>query len=132
MFEIEQHTADIRIRLRSGSPEELFADGVRALMDVMKPVGASPPAQSFTIELDAPDRTALLVDLLNEILLRCHTRREKFDPESIVLHGSSVTARLRAQPVDAFEEDVKAVTYHEADVMRWPDGGWATVLVLDV
>lgn len=131
MFTIAQHTADIRIEIAAGSVEELFADGVRALMDVMKPQ-PSEGGTATTVEVESPDLTALLVDLLNELLLRCHTRGEAFEPESIVLHRHSVIARLRASRSSRFEEDVKAVTYHEADVRRETDGTWKTTIVLDV
>jgi SHS2 domain-containing protein len=130
MFDIDPHTADIRIRLRAASPEELVADAVRALMAVMKP-GAGPAAPDVEIFLEAPDLTALLVDFLNEILLRCHIDRQAFEPESIVLSGTAVTARLFARAAVHFQEDVKAVTYHEADVVQ-SEGVWTTTLVLDV
>ena len=130
MFEIEQHTADIRLRIVAATVEELFADAVRGLMAVMK---ASPrgDAQQDSIEIDAPDLTALLVDFLNEVLLRCHTEQRAFEPESIVLRDHAITAGLTARAIDEFEEDVKAVTYHEAEVVETPDG-WSTRLVLDV
>lgn len=131
MFTIAQHTADIRIEISSGSVEELFADGVRGLMEVMKPE-VSDEGASMTVEVESPDVTALLMDFLNELVLRFHTRREAFEPESIVLRGHSVVARLRAAPASGYEEDVKAVTYHEADVRRTEDGSWRTTIVLDV
>jgi SHS2 domain-containing protein len=131
MFAVAQHTADIRIEISSPSPEELFADGVRGLMHVMKPE-VSGEAAVVTVEVESPDLTALLVDFLNELLLRCHTRRETFEPESIVLRDDTVVARLRAMSVSEFEEDVKAVTYHEADVRQAEDGSWTTTIVLDV
>ena len=131
MFAVAQHTADIRIEISSASPEELFADGVRGLMHVMKPE-VSEEEIVVTVEVESPDLTALLVDFLNELLLRCHTRRETFEPESIVLRDDTVVARLRATPVSDFEEDVKAVTYHEADVRQAEDGAWTTTIVLDV
>ena len=130
MFEVEEHTADIRVRLRAASLDELFADGVRALMAVMKPSRAG-ERSPVTIELDAPDVTALLVDFLNEVLLRVQTHREAFEPESIVLLENRVVARLDARQTEGFEEDVKAVTYHEADVID-DNGMWSTTLVLDV
>ena len=130
MFVVEEHTADIRLRLRAASIEELFADGVRGLMAVMKPAHLA-ESSKVTIEIEAPDLTALLVDFLNEILLRVQTRSEAFEPESFVLLDSRVVATLGARRTEGFEEDVKAVTYHEADVVN--DGGvWSTTLVLDV
>lgn len=133
MYEVDAHTADIRLRLRAASLEELFADAVRGLMAVMKPAGAPAPspAKDTTLTLDAPDVTALLVDFLNEVLLRCHTRREAFEPVTIEVRDGAITAVLRVRIAGEFEEDVKAVTYHEADVVQ-TDGGWSTTLVLDV
>lgn len=131
MFAVAQHTADIRIEISAASPEELFADGVRGLMEVMKPEVSGDRA-TVTVEVESPDLTALLVDFMNEILLRCHIRREAFEPESILLSDHSLVARLHAAPVTRFEEDVKAVTYHEADVRRNEDGTWTTTIVLDV
>ena len=131
MFAVAQHTADIRIEISAASPEEIFADGIRGLMEVMKPE-VSGEGVTVTVEVESLDLTALLVDFMNEILLRCHIRREAFEPESILLHEHSVVARLRATPVIGFEEDVKAVTYHEADVHRNDDGSWTTTIVLDV
>lgn len=131
MFAVAQHTADIRIEISAASPEDVFADGVRGLMEVMKPEAAG-DAVTVTVEVESPDLTALLVDFMNEILLRCHIRRQAFEPESILLDENSVVARLRATTVIRFEEDVKAVTYHEADVRRNDDGSWTTTIVLDV
>lgn len=133
MFEIDSHTADVRLRVRAPSLEELFADSLRGLMGVMKPGKAAPssPSKETTLTLDAPDLTALLVDFLNEVLLLCHTRSQAFEPESITLSTAAITAVLHSRPVDRFEEDVKAVTYHEADVVQ-SDGSWSTTLVLDV
>lgn len=131
MYEIVQHTADVRIQLVSPTAEDLFADAVRGLMSVMAPIGAG-GGQEVTIELDAPDRTALLVDFLNEVLLRCHVDRQSFEPQAITIDGEKVTARLLAAAVTDFDEDVKAVTYHEAEVVQLSDDTWSTTLVLDL
>jgi SHS2 domain-containing protein len=127
-WEIVEHTADVRMHVQAATLETLFADSVRALMEVMRAgEGADAPHASLAVE--APDLTALLVDFLNEVLARVHTQRRGFEPESIVLEGLRVRAVLR--PLGPFDEDVKAVTYHEADVRR-TGGGWTTTLVLDI
>ena len=131
MYEIVQHIADVRIRVAAASADALFADAVRALMSVMVPTGPG-ASKEVTIELDAPDVTALLVDFLGEVLLRCHVDRHSFEPQNIVVDGEVVKATLVATEVTDFEEDVKAVTYHEAEVVQLPDGTWSTTLVLDL
>lgn len=131
MYEIIQHTADVRMRVAAASLEELFGDAVRGLMEVVKPVG---DGDAVTLQLDvaAPDTTTLLVDFLNEVLTRTHIASEAYEEVAIAaITPERVVARLRGRAVDGFEEDVKAVTYHEADV-RLSDGVWTTLLVFDI
>ena len=130
MFEILQHTADVRLRVTASTLEELFADALRGLMAVMHGT-ASAGARTEEIELDSVDITALLVDFLNEALVRAHVHRRSFTGASFAaLTETHVAATLTSVPA-AFEEDVKAVTYHEAEVRRDGDG-WTTMLVLDI
>ncbi|HEV2722821.1 MAG TPA: archease [Thermoanaerobaculia bacterium] len=130
MYEILHHTADVRLRVTASTLEDLFADALRGLMDVMH--GATSAGErTETIELDSVDVTALLVDFLNEALMRAHVHRRSFTGASFAsLSETHVAATLTSVPA-TFDEDVKAVTYHEAEVRR--DGGaWTTMLVLDI
>ncbi len=131
MYEILQHTADVRFRVTAATLEELFREAVDGLMEAMKPLTRGEGTPPETLTIDAGDLTSLLVDFLGEILLRCHVRRQSYELARISLSGTSLTATLRAHAVEGFAEDVKAVTYHEADVRR-VDGDWTTMLVLDV
>jgi SHS2 domain-containing protein len=133
LHEVLQHTADIRIRVVAPTREELFREAVDALMEAMKPVAAARIARVARddIAVESPDLTSLLVDFLGEVLLRCHTRRHSWSVVRISLTDQSADAELKGTPVEHFEEDVKAVTYHEADVRQTGDG-WTTTLVLDV
>jgi len=130
MYEILQHTADVRLRVTASTLEELFADALRGLMAVMH--GATAGAEETEpVEVESVDVTALLVDFLNEALVRAHVRRRSFTGASFPsLSETRVAATLTSVPAE-FEEDVKAVTYHEAEVRR-DGGGWTTMLVLDI
>jgi len=89
MYEILQHTADVRLRVTASSLEELFADALRGLMEVMgAPVGAhSVRPETEEIELDSVDLTALLVDFLNEALVRALVGRRCFTGASFASLG---------------------------------------------
>jgi SHS2 domain-containing protein len=132
MYEILQHTADVRLRVTASSLEELFADALQGLMAVM---GASVGAHGVrpeSIELDSVDLTALLVDFLNEALVRALVRRRCFTGASFASLGEThLVATLTSVPAASFDEDVKAVTHHEAEVRRSGEG-WTTMLVLDI
>jgi len=132
LYEIVQHTADIRMRVSAPSLGELFADALRGLMDVVKPEGVANGPARAEIHLTAPDTTALLIDFLNEVLTRSHIDHAVYPRVTFrLLSGTALDADLSGFRVAGFGEDVKAVTYHEADV-RESGGNWSTTLVFDV
>ena len=136
MYELIQHTADIRIRVMASSVQELFRDSLRGLMHYISgelpDSGMRSPDARTDIQLDAPDQTALLVDFLNEALLRSHLDHVVFsDVKFASLTETALTAAL-IQTDAEMAEDVKAVTYHEADVRQQDDGRWTTTIVLDI
>ena len=132
MFEVIPHTADVRLRVASPTLEELFRDAMLGMYAVMH---ADPGEErvSRTIEVhDSADTTALLVDFLNEVLHRAHVGQEMFTAAEFTrLDETSVEATLTGVTPASFEEDVKAVTYHEAEI-RPDGGGWTTMLVFDI
>ena len=134
MFEIEQHTADVRLRLHAATLEELFSDGAHAIAAVMHPT-AVPESRpwSFRFDVDSVDTTSVLVDFLSDVLLRMHIDRARID--AVVFDSVDplrVTGELRGIAPVEFEEDVKAVTYHEAEVVQNATGEWETGIVLDL
>lgn len=134
MFELVHHIADVRLRVAAPTLEDLFRDSLRGMYAVMRgetEAGAQAVRCAIAVE-DSPDTTALLVDFLNDVLHRAHVAREMFTAVAFTrLDGTSVTAELSGFAPAAFEEDVKAVTYHEADVRREGEG-WETMLVFDL
>jgi len=134
MFELVHHTADVRLRVRAETVEGLFRDAMLGLYAVMRgeaTESSTPVTRTLAVD-DSADATALLVDFLNEVLHRAHIGHELFtDVTFSRFETDSLTAELTGIAPASFEEDVKAVTYHEADVRR--DGtGWTTNLVFDI
>ncbi|HEX6098093.1 MAG TPA: archease [Thermoanaerobaculia bacterium] len=134
MYEVAQHIADVRLLVSAPSVEDLFRDAVRGMYAVMRgepAPDARPVQRTITVE-DSADRTALLVDFLNEVLHRTHVARELFDGVSFArFEEVSLQATLTGVAPAAFDEDVKAVTYHEADVVE-RENVWHTTLVFDI
>jgi SHS2 domain-containing protein len=130
MFEILQHTADVRLLVRASSTEDLFRDALHGMFAIMNTVRDGAPVRA-TISVDSVDRTALLVDFLGAALSRAQIDRVAFDEIRFTrLTETEVEAELGGHQA-WFEQDVKAVTYHEADV-RFVDGEWMTMLVFDI
>ncbi|HSP17263.1 MAG TPA: archease [Thermoanaerobaculia bacterium] len=134
MFEILQHTADVRLRVRAPSLEELFRDAMRGMFAIMRAeLGArrSELGVRADIVIDSVDLTALLVDFLNAVLTRAQIDHVAFEDVNFVrLTQTGLDAQLSGVPAQ-FEQDIKAVTYHEAEV-RHVEGAWQTMLVFDI
>jgi SHS2 domain-containing protein len=128
VWRIDHHTADVRIHVSAPSLSALFADAVRGLTAVMQPVGRGERA-SAEIAVDASDATALLVDFLNAVLTRAHIEHAAFDETTFAsLSETALRATVTGAHCTGFEEDVKSVTYHEAQVTP----AWSTTLVVDI
>lgn len=134
-YKILQHIADLKIRITAPTAEELFREAVRGMMEVMretKDQDRKPEIQRI-VEIKSPDATSLLIDFLNEVLSSAQINKEIYIKVNFKKFSeTALEAELIGQKVDEFDEDVKAVTYHEADVKQGSDGQWQTLIILDI
>ncbi len=79
------------------------------------------------------DRTTLLIDFLSELLTLAYTEKAIFCYVHIEkMSETQINAIVSGALVDGFEEDVKAVTYHEANVQKNETGNWETIVIVDI
>ncbi|HYL22731.1 MAG TPA: archease [Gemmatimonadales bacterium] len=131
--ELLEHTAEVRLRVRAPSFGELAAEAGRAVARLE--LGREPPpaeAASRDLEIRAPDREALLVDWLNELVFLAETERW-VATEFEVLAPADTVLRLRAWGVHVDEAParIKAATFHGLKVAAVP-GGLEAEVVFDV
>jgi protein archease len=133
-FRILEHTADVRLLVEGRSLEELFQEALRGMMEVLKAERKESGVERMRrIQIEAASPTPLLVDFLNEALWLSHTHREAFAQVAFqAISETRVDATLRGFPAEAFGEDIKAVTYHEAKIRKNAAGKLETVLVFDI
>ena len=132
MFELIHHTADVRLRVSSHTLEDLFREAVRGMYVVMRGDAGIHSVRRLIAVDESADTTSLLVDFLNEVLNRAQIGREMFEEIRFTrFEPLSLTAELIGTAPAEFGEDVKAVTYHEAD-LHCENGTWATMLVFDL
>ncbi len=133
-YTILEHTADVRLLVEGRTLAELFAEALRGMMAVLKPEGKENSAETRRrIQIDAASQTALLVDFLNEALWLAETHREAYAEVAFEsISATRLIAVLRGRAVESFGEDVKAVTYHEAEIRQTEEGNLETKLVLDI
>lgn len=131
---ILEHTADVRLFVQEKSMEKFFSDAVLGMMKILNPQKADSEHDiQKAVKLKAQDTTSLLVDFLNEVLLSANINKEAYNRvEFKNLSENSIDVVLRGFPVKSFGEDIKAVTYHEANVQKNEKGEWETTLVFDI
>lgn len=138
MYTIEHlsHTADIRLHLRADSREELFRAGFAAMNEILKANACRKPCPCIIrqgVELRSVDTTALLVDFLSDVLTLAHEHKAVFcELDFEILEAASLRASIGGRPANGFDEDIKAATYHEAEVRQNAEGLWETFLIFDI
>ncbi len=133
-YKILEHTADIRMLVQGGSLKELFSDAVLGMMKILKSdIDNRGKEVQRTISVEAMDTTALLIDFLSEVLLAVQINKEIYNKVNFKnFSEQSLKAVLIGKAAQSLNEDIKAVTYHEAEIKKNEDGIWETKIVFDV
>jgi len=133
-YELIAHTADVRLKLEASTLEELFEAALLGMAELIKPEACPKTCHlKNEINLSCVDPIALLVDFLSEVLTLTQTDKVIYCKiEFKKLTETELNATIFGITVDSFDEDVKAVTYHEADVKKNEKGNYTTVIVFDI
>lgn len=131
-FDEVEHTADWALRARGANLEELLENGARGMLVLMgAEAGPGEPAVA-NLDLQAADDEALLVTWLEELLYRMETQRVTFGRMDIhTTPDHRLAAQIEELPLSSVGKTIKAVTYHNLEIERTPEGLAATV-VFDV
>ena len=131
-YRLLEHTADLCFEVTASSFAELLGEALRAMTEWIGPEWRDGAVErSFRIE--APDRVALLVDLLNEALALSQIHREAYD--AITIHSISenyVEGSFHGKAFSGARDEIKAVTWHGAKVEERADGSWVAILLMDI
>ena len=130
------HTADIRMKIEGDTLEELFQAGLMGMSRILSEQGcgkAEERSKRVAISLTAPDLTCLIVDFLSEVLLLTYTEKVLFcEMEDVKIGNAAISAMLLGTEMITLDEEIKAVTYHEAQVVQNGKGHWETRIVFDI
>jgi SHS2 domain-containing protein len=136
MYETFEHTADLGLRVRAATLDELFAEAGRALFSVIvDDLDAVKPLRAVKVELAGDEREYLLFDWLKELLYF-------FDAEHLLLSRFEVkvaedrlTGTAWGEPLDrdrhTLAHEVKAITYHGLKVEQRV-GEWLAEVIVDI
>ena len=135
-YTLLDHTADLRIRVGGTDPAELYANAGLALFDLI--AGSYPRSTEtwLSVSVSGEDRADLLVNFLRELLYRWNGEAELVTSIGIeAISEARADARIGLvayQPdVHVIAHEIKAVTYHQIEVVR-TDAGWQATVVFDI
>lgn len=135
-FEFIEHTADKGFRVEGADLRALFETSVQGLAKLLRedfPLDSEELPRSHQLDIQARDETALLVDFLSEILTLSHIHNTVFiraDIEEIT--PERVKAVIQGKDVEYFDEVIKAVTFHQAEIQKHGQDKIATNIIFDI
>src|SRR5262245_4559091 len=138
MYEVFDHTADIGLRIRAGSLEELFGEAARALFSlIVTKLSDVEPRERIDFSLTLRDREYdyLLFDWLNELLFMFDSRRMLLAKFDVKISSSGLEATAMGEAIDVarhrLDHEVKAITYHGLKAVQ-EGGQWLAEVIVDI
>jgi SHS2 domain-containing protein len=142
VYEFFEHTADLGLRVRAATLEQLFADAAAGLFAM---IVANPDevqrvqTLQFDLAADGLDDPAsleyLLFDWLSELLFVYETQRVLLVEFAVRCDSQGLHATARGEPLDPnrhrLEHEVKAITYHGLKIQRAAEG-WLAEVIVDI
>jgi SHS2 domain-containing protein len=135
-YSVLEHTADLGLRVRGETLEQLFVHAAEAMLHCMIRVEPFEPVKTVPVGLDGRDWEDLLVRWLGEILYWFQGEKRV----TIRARISSLSSRRLEGMLDTISYDpthqeilcdIKAVTYHQIAVLE-QNGVWEATVILDV
>ena len=130
------HTADAAYRIQGNSLAEIYINAAEALMATLTDRRFLRPKETRRIEVEAPDREALLVNWLNYLLYLYDVNGflgRIFD--IVELSDQRLEAIARGETYDperhVAKTAVKAATYHHLAITP-RNHGWQATVILDL
>jgi SHS2 domain-containing protein len=133
-FEEVPHTADLEIKVWGQDLESLFESAAAGMFHLCGiedlDQGISSVKQSITLE--AMDYEGLLILFLEELLYRITEDYMFYQIDSLVIDSEySLKAKIAGTQIHSYQRDIKAVTYHNLNILR-TDQGYQVNIVFDI
>jgi SHS2 domain-containing protein len=140
-FEFLEHTADLYIAAYGESLEEAFENAAAAMFEGMTELNKIKPQIEDKVEVEGHDKQELLYNWLEALLFKFETESNLYSRFKIARiektsAGLKLTARIRGEPFDPNRHlskvGVKAVTYHQMEIIESGKEGVTVKFILDI
>lgn len=137
MFEAFDHTADLGLRIRAATLDELFAEAGLALFSTLvEDLATVGQGDRVEIAVVGTDREYLLFDWLKELLYRFDADHLLFSRFAVKVDAAGLMGEAWGETLDwdrhVLRNEVKAITYHGLKVEPQADGGWLAEVIVDI
>jgi len=139
-YEYLYHIADAKFRAFGRTMEEAFENAALAMFNIMINTSYLGTSESKDIEVESRDIKGLLVEWLSELLYLFDVDEIIFSEFKIISiektnDGFSLKGKASGEPIDLmrhnFDTQVKAVTFHDLEVVEDEAGRFCVQVVVD-
>jgi SHS2 domain-containing protein len=133
-FEELEHTADIRVRVKARTLEDLFLESALGVMKIMY---GNPGHGNIerSIRVEAEGLENLILDFLSEVLYLSEVDSVVFSSARISLSGNTLSATLQGEPFDVEKHrggtEIKGISYSGLRILK-DDTGYVLDILFDV
>jgi len=140
-FESLEHTADLYIAAYGKSLEEAFENAAYATFDGMTDLDKVQPKLKDIVEVEGHDEQALLYNWLEALLVKFDLTSNLYSRFKIATiektsAGFKLKAKIWGEPFNPKKHlskvGVKAVTYHQMEILRDTKGAVTVEFILDI
>lgn len=135
-FEILNHTADIGIIAYGEDISSVFINTAKGLFSLIIDPQEVSTKKHRDITVTAPDREALLVNWLNELIYLVDAEEVLFKEFDIIqITETKLQAKCYGEKINSkkhhLQREVKAATYHQLKVEKTMEG-WRAQVIFDI
>ena len=134
-FEFMEHTADVGVLASGDTLADVFVQAALGMVSFMSTLESIQEREVREVEVTAPDREALLVAWLNELVYLFGVEGLLFRRfEVLELDDTRLRARCHGERLDQrrhrITAEVKSATYHMLEVKK--NDSWHARVILDI
>ncbi|MGA2935289.1 MAG: archease [Methanomicrobiales archaeon] len=120
-YEVLDHTADVKFRVRGRTLAEAFEEAARAVCETMAP-NCTPEGVVRRVEVEAADTESLLADFLSELLYLSDAESIAFCSFEVEILGNRLTALCRGEEFRREKHgggaEIKGISYSGLSIYR--------------
>jgi len=133
-YQILGTTADIKLRVKANSLEQLFEQAALGMMEILgAEIKDTEKLRNKEIEIRSSNINSLLIDFLNEILYRVGVDKEVYnDFEVKIRNNIELICRAKATSFERLDLEIKAATYSDLKIEKDKNGKWQVEVLFDI